>query len=695
MRVGPGAIISNRYEIIEQIGSGGMSIVYKARDRKLGRVVAIKILRAEYVKDMEFIKRFDIEARSAASLIHATIVNVYDVGHENSLHYIVMEYVDGVTLKELIKEHAPFDNDEILGVAIQIASALGHAHKNNIVHRDIKPQNILVMPKGIIKVADFGIAKASSAKTITVANNAMGSVHYFSPEQAKGGYVSFKSDIYSLGLVIFEMATGKLPFDGDTPVAVAIKQINEELPSIKKFNDNISDRIEKIVSRATEKFASRRYENIEKMENDLKRALANENRINGINPDDSNKKNNDNDDDDLDSTENFATIKLNEDDIYKIKKEAGNKNKIEDYDDYDPENELKQMKKEKIVIRAAFITAGILIFLISFLGYKIFFSHKPVPVPDLVNKSFEEAEEIVKKIGVKIKNSGSEYNNNIEKDKIFAQNYTEGDNLYKGDVIDVKLSLGTKKIYMPDVRNKDLFDAYNLLQSFNVKEIYEYSESVPNNIVIKQEPSFNELIEENSEVVLYISKGKEIKNVYVPNLIGLSEANAKIKLKDLNLVVGSISKSESEKYAEGIVMGQSITGGKEVAEESIVNLIVSSGVKNKKVNVSPNNNDSNKNNNKNEQKINTPEKEEKKEEDETKVLVVDPVNIPSDADKVKIKILKVNADTADNFYESEVEINKLPLKFNIDKNNAGEYQIYIVDSEGNSSYQGSTTISFN
>lgn len=695
MRVGPGAIISNRYEIIEQIGSGGMSIVYKARDRKLGRVVAIKILRAEYVKDMEFIKRFDIEARSAASLIHANIVNVYDVGHENSLHYIVMEYVDGVTLKELIKEHAPFDNDEILGVAIQIASALGHAHKNNIVHRDIKPQNILVMPKGIIKVADFGIAKASSAKTITVANNAMGSVHYFSPEQAKGGYVSFKSDIYSLGLVIFEMATGKLPFDGDTPVAVAIKQINEELPSIKKFNDNISDRIEKIVSRATEKFASRRYENIEKMENDLKRALANENRINGINPDDSNKKNNDNDDDDLDSTENFATIKLNEDDIYKIKKEAGNKNKIEDYDDYDPENELKQMKKEKIVIRAAFITAGILIFLISFLGYKIFFSHKPVPVPDLVNKSFEEAEEIVKKIGVKIKNSGSEYNNNIEKDKIFAQNYTEGDNLYKGDVIDVKLSLGTKKIYMPDVKNKDLFDAYNLLQSFNVKEIYEYSESVPNNIVIKQEPSFNELIEENSEVVLYISKGKEIKNVYVPNLIGLSEANAKIKLKDLNLVVGSISKSESEKYAEGIVMGQSITGGKEVAEESIVNLIVSSGVKNKKVNVSPNNNDSNKNNNKNEQKINTPEKEEKKEEDETKVLVVDPVNIPSDADKVKIKILKVNADTADNFYESEVEINKLPLKFNIDKNNAGEYQIYIVDSEGNSSYQGSTTISFN
>ena len=694
MRVGPGAIISNRYEIIEQIGSGGMSIVYKARDRKLGRVVAIKILRAEYVKDMEFIKRFDIEARSAASLIHANIVNVYDVGHENSLHYIVMEYVDGVTLKELIKEHAPFDNDEILGVAIQIASALGHAHKNNIVHRDIKPQNILVMPKGIIKVADFGIAKASSAKTITVANNAMGSVHYFSPEQAKGGYVSFKSDIYSLGLVIFEMATGKLPFDGDTPVAVAIKQINEELPSIKKFNDNISDRIEKIVSRATEKFASRRYENIEKMENDLKRALANENRINGINPDDNNKKNNDNDDD-LDSTENFATIKLNEDDIYKIKKEAGNKNKIEDYDDYDPENELKQMKKEKIVIIAAFITAGILIFLISFLGYKIFFSHKPVPVPDLVNKSFEEAEEIVKKIGVKIKNSGSEYNNNIEKDKIFAQNYTEGDNLYKGDVIDVKLSLGTKKIYMPDVRNKDLFDAYNLLQSFNVKEIYEYSESVPNNIVIKQEPDFNELIEENSEVVLYISKGKEIKNVYVPNLIGLSEANAKIKLKDLNLVVGSISKSESEKYAEGIVMGQSITGGKEVAEESIVNLIVSSGVKNKKVNVSPNNNDSNKNNNKNEQKINTPEKEEKKEEDETKVLVVDPVNIPSDADKVKIKILKVNADTADNFYESEVEINKLPLKFNIDKNNAGEYQIYIVDSEGNSSYQGSTTISFN
>ncbi len=192
MKIKPGVIISNRYEIIEPIASGGMSLVYKARDRKLSRTVAFKVLRAEYVKDMDFIKRFDVEARAAASLSHPNIVNVYDVGHDGLVYYIVMEYIDGVTLKEIIRRRAPFSNDETLGVAIQIASALQHAHENNIVHRDIKPQNILVTANGVVKVTDFGIAKAASAKTITIANNTMGSVHYFSPEQAKGGYVTFK-----------------------------------------------------------------------------------------------------------------------------------------------------------------------------------------------------------------------------------------------------------------------------------------------------------------------------------------------------------------------------------------------------------------------------------------------------------------------------------------------------------------------
>ena len=699
MRIRPGVIISNRYEIIEQIGSGGMSIVYKARDRKLGREVTFKVLRAEYVKDIEFIKRFDTEARSAASLSHPNIVNVYDVGHDGLVNYIVMEYIDGVTLKEIIKRRAPFNNDETLGVAIQIASALEHAHKHNIIHRDIKPQNILVTANGVVKVTDFGIAKATSSKTITMANNAMGSVHYFSPEQAKGGYVSFKSDIYSLGLVMFEMATGRLPFDGDTPVAVAIKQINEFLPDIKEFNPGVSDRLQKIVTCATEKFASRRYENIEKMEEDLKRALASHVKSESNSNDDNNNFDKDNN-----NLSESPTIKLTQDDIIKIKKEINdNESDLDDEEDYyDVEYELNQSKKEKRVVIAAFITSFVLVFLIYFAGYKIFFAHKQVPVPNLIGKTLDEAEKTTKKIGVKINQIGTEYNSEVEKDKISDQSYNLNDNLYRGDVIDVKISLGVKKVSMPNVKNKDLLDAYNALQSFKIEEIFEYSTSVPNNIVMSQSPEAGLLVDENSDVTLHISKGKEIKNVVVPNIIGLTESEAKIKLNNYNLIAGSITKSESKKYREGLVITQSIASGKSVQAETIINFVVSSGYTEpnpspspKPSNSSPEKNlDNNKTKDKKENDTDNKTAEPTKSKQETKVLLVDPVNIPSDAHKVKLKILKITQDTAEKFYESEIDVNKLPLKFNINKENAGEYQIYIIDSNGNSSYQGSTTISF-
>lgn len=661
MKIKPGIIVSNRYEIIEQIGSGGMSIVYKAKDRKLGRVVTFKVLRAEYVKDIDFIKRFDVEARAAASLSHPNIVNVYDVGHDGLVNYIVMEYVDGVTLKEIIKRRAPFSNDETLGVAIQIASALEHAHKNNIVHRDIKPQNILVTANGVVKVTDFGIAKAASAKTITVANNTMGSVHYFSPEQAKGGYVTFKSDIYSLGLVMFEMATGQLPFDGDTPVAIAIKQINEFLPDMKEFNPQVSDRLQKIITRATEKFVSRRYDNAEEMSNDLKRAITNQIEKN---------------DEEEVSLQDSPTIQLTADDIAQIKKET---NIIEDEDEddyYDFEYELKNKDKEKKVIAAAVVTSAVIIFLLLFVGYKVFFNSKPLEVPQLVGKTFEEANQIGKSLGVKIKEVGSEYSGEVEKDKISNQNYSDGDNLYKGDTIDVKISLGVEQVSMPYVQNKDLSDAYDAFKefSFNVEEIYEYSSSVPNNVVISQNPLAGTMVDENIDVILRISKGKEIKNVTVPNIVGLTESEAKIKLQSSDLIVGSVTKSESSKYPAGTVITQTISSGKEVQAETVVSFVVSSG-------------------------YSVPSPTEKKAEtsqkiEETKILTVDPANIPSNARSVKIRVLKVNADGTETFYDSDVSIDKIPLKFNITKENAGEYQIYIIDDEGNLSYQGSTTISF-
>lgn len=656
MKIKPGVIISNRYEIIEPIASGGMSLVYKARDRKLSRTVAFKVLRAEYVKDMDFIKRFDVEARAAASLSHPNIVNVYDVGHDGLVYYIVMEYIDGVTLKEIIRRRAPFSNDETLGVAIQIASALQHAHENNIVHRDIKPQNILVTANGVVKVTDFGIAKAASAKTITIANNTMGSVHYFSPEQAKGGYVTFKSDIYSLGLIIFEMATGQLPFDGDTPVAVAIKQINDFLPDMRIFNSQVSDRLQKIVTRATEKFASKRYDSAEDMGNDLKSALTkqvvkNTNEI-GLNE--------------------SPTLQLSSDDIAKIKKETNNEN-----DNYEFEYEVNEVESDKKIVIAAVLTSLVIIFFISFFGYKILFTHKQVEVPQLIGKNLDEAREIAKEFGIKIKEIGSEYSNDVEKGKISNQNYSQGDNLYKGDTIDVKISLGAAQVSMPYVQNKDLFDAYDVLKeySFNVEEVYEYSSSVPNNVVIRQNPGVGTTIDDNADVVLYVSKGQEIKNVIVPNIVGLSEAEAKIKLQGSDLIVGAVTKSESNKYPLGTVITQTIIAGQEVQAQTVINFVVSSGHPSTPT-VAPT------------------EKITSNEPEKTKILTVDPANIPEDLQTFKLKILRNGAGGSEVFYNSDVNVNELPLKFNITQENAGEYQIYIIDADGNSSYLGSTTISF-
>lgn len=272
MLLNPGAVLGGRYEIIEKIGSGGMAVVYRGKDKKLDRFVTIKVLREEYIGDEEFIERFQSEACSAARLSHPNIVRVYDVGEDGDINFIVMEYIHGDTLKTAIRKKAPFDSRSTINVAIQIASALSQAHKAHIVHRDIKPQNILVGTDGVVKVTDFGIARAARATTMTTTANAAGSVHYFSPEQARGGYVDEKSDIYSLGITMFEMITGVLPFQGNNSVAIALKHINEELPDIRQYNPNCYASLEGIIKKATMKKADERYANIDLMLADLIRA---------------------------------------------------------------------------------------------------------------------------------------------------------------------------------------------------------------------------------------------------------------------------------------------------------------------------------------------------------------------------------------------------------------------------------------
>ena len=272
MLLNPGSVLGDRYEIIEKIGSGGMAVVYRGKDKKLDRYVTIKVLREEFIGDEEFIERFRSEACSAARLSHPNIVRVYDVGEEGKINYIVMEYIHGDTLKTAIRKKAPFDSRSTINVAIQIASALSQAHKAHIVHRDIKPQNSLVGTDGVVKVTDFGIARAARATTMTTTANAAGSVHYFSPEQARGGYVDEKSDIYSLGITMFEMITGVLPFQGNNSVSIALKHINEELPDIRQYNPNCTPSLEGIIKKATMKKADERYASIDLMLADLMRA---------------------------------------------------------------------------------------------------------------------------------------------------------------------------------------------------------------------------------------------------------------------------------------------------------------------------------------------------------------------------------------------------------------------------------------
>ena len=272
MLLNPGSVLGDRYEIIEKIGSGGMAVVYRGKDKKLDRYVTIKVLREEFIGDEEFIERFRSEACSAARLSHPNIVRVYDVGEDGEINYIVMEYIHGDTLKTAIRKKAPFDSRSTINVAIQIASALSQAHKAHIVHRDIKPQNILVGTDGVVKVTDFGIARAARATTMTTTANAAGSVHYFSPEQARGGYVDEKSDIYSLGITMFEMITGVLPFQGNNSVSIALKHINEELPDIRQYNPNCTPSLEGIIKKATMKKADERYASIDLMLADLMRA---------------------------------------------------------------------------------------------------------------------------------------------------------------------------------------------------------------------------------------------------------------------------------------------------------------------------------------------------------------------------------------------------------------------------------------
>ncbi len=547
-----GKVLSNRYELIEVIGQGGMAIVYKAKDKLLNRFVAIKVLRQEFTHDEQFIKKFKRESQSAASLSHQNIVSIYDVGVEGNIHYIVMELVSGKTLKEYIKENEKIDWKKAISIGIQIASALGHAHKNHIIHRDIKPHNIIITQDGIAKVTDFGIARAITSSTVTQVEDTMGSVHYLSPEQARGGFVNEKSDLYSLGIVMYEMVTGEVPFKGETSVAVALQHIQGELISPKEISESIPESLNSIILKLLKKTPDDRYLNTSFLINDLNRVFIEPN---------SNFIQDDYFDDDAPTQ--ISPI---------VKEEKENKEKKE------KSNKKGKNKKLKLVLLliAFFIVASLLGALVFHIGN--YFGVKEVEVPNVENYHVDEAIKVLKDHNLEAEIVERKYNNEVEKDFVISQDPGQGRTIKENQLVKLIVSNGPKQIEMPSLIGKFEVDATSLLDKlgFDIGEIkYEFNDDFENGKVYDQSPKEGLEIEEGRKVDLFVSKGKE--TISTPNIVGKPLEEAKELLNSFGLNIGDIKYEVSETYDKDYVISQDPKAKGEVQKNTEVNIVLSKG----------------------------------------------------------------------------------------------------------------------
>ena len=550
-----GKILGNRYEIIEKIGNGGMATVYKAKCHVLNRYVAVKVLRDEFTTDEEFIKRFRIEAQSAASLTHPNIVSIYDVGNEGNLYYIVMELIKGKTLKEIItEERGPLPWKWSVNIVIQIASALEMAHKNNIVHRDIKPHNIIITEDGVAKVTDFGIAKAVSNSTITAFGTTIGSVHYFSPEHARGGFTDAKSDLYSLGVVMYEMLTGKVPFDADTPVSVALKHMQEMPVEPKELNQNIPQSVNDIIMKAMQKDANLRYQSATEMLKDLNEALKSP-EANFVQ---------------IGENVNAATQRISTQEIQEAERKAKENNK--------KPNKFKEViLKHKVL--SAILGAILLFFLVFGLSSLIFNAAFPkeVQLPNFVNMTQEEAEQTAEELNLKLVVESEEYSPEVEAGKIISQDptYQEDYMVKEKSEIKVIISKGTEKTTVPKVEGMTREEAEQALEEAKLKaEVTEENdEEVEAGIVISQEVEPDTEVDAGTVIKIVVSKGSGIVKVKVPSLIGKTEQEAKDLLSAANLEVNVVT-DEDESKNDGVVLRQSQDAGTEVEEGTTITITV-------------------------------------------------------------------------------------------------------------------------
>ena len=553
-----GKYIGSRYEILEKIGNGGMATVYKAKCHVLNRYVAVKVLKEEFTTDEEFIRRFNVEAQSAAGLTHPNIVSVYDVGHEDGIYYIVMELIQGKTLKQIINEDGALPWKWSVNIAIQIASALEAAHKNNIVHRDIKPHNIIITEDGVAKVTDFGIAKAVSNSTITAFGTTIGSVHYFSPEHAKGSYTDAKSDLYSLGVVMYEMLTGRVPFDADTPVSIALKHMQEKAVEPIKLNPSIPFAVNQIILKAMQKEPSMRYQSATEMLKDLSMALKNpeggfvtEENI------------------DSNYTQRIGTITDEMLEENKKKTTKKKKGKLKEYFEKHP--------KMKIVMLA-------LLFIIIFVA-TIFITKfamdagtvKSVQIPNLVGKTETEVQEILKGSKFTYEITAEEYNSEYEAGKVISQDpaYRNNYTIKENSKLSLVISKGTEMTIVPKVAGMEYEAAVTELNNAKLKpeKIEEISEKVQEGYVIKQDPAENTEAKAGDTVKVYVSIGNGKEQVPVTNVVGKTEADAKKELEDAKLKVEIVYDEDTTK-TDGTVLKQSIGVGEVVEEGTTITLTV-------------------------------------------------------------------------------------------------------------------------
>ena len=562
-----GSVIGNRYKIQEKIGNGGMATVYKALDQILNRYVAVKVLREEFTTDEEFIKRFNAEAQSAARLIHPNIVSVYDVGQEYNIYYIVMELIQGKTLKQIIEEDGHLSWKWAVNIAIQIASALEMAHKNNIIHRDIKPHNIMITEDGVAKVTDFGIAKAVSNSTITAFGTTLGSVHYFSPEHARGGYTDSKSDLYSLGVVMYEMVTGKVPFDADTPVSIALKHMQEEPVPPIKVNKEIPFAVNQIILKAMKKDPNERYQNASEMIKDLNIALK---RPEGGFVEERNFEDS--------FTRRIPTVNVSDNRNGNIKsdnEEEKPKGKIATFFYNHPKT-----KVASIIALFVLIFVATLVITLTVINSS---SPKDVQIPNVVNLTQEEAKQRIEQLKLKFAYK-EEYSADVEAGHVISQDpqYINNYSVKEGSTVTVVISKGMEQTKVPKVIGMEYSKAESALTEagLEVEKVEETSQKVEAGYVISQEIDANTEVQKGTKIKIHVSTGTGIKKVTVTSVIGKSSEEAKKILTDLKLEVNVVEDEDTSK-SDGVVLKQSVDPGTSVEEGSAITITVNKIEKNK------------------------------------------------------------------------------------------------------------------